>query len=280
MAAEHGPTASEYIVHHLTHLNSSGDKQSKIVDFTLINLDTVVISILLALLAAWMLRAAASRVTAGVPGRFVGAIESLVEFVHTQAKSIVHGDISYIAPLALTAFVWIAFMNTMDLLPLDVLPRLWEKYYELSGHDPHHAYLRVVPSADLNATMAMSIVVLCASIYYGIKIKHPGGFVKELFSAPFGKGLVLAPLNFALQIIEYAAKTVSLGMRLFGNMFAGELVFMLIALLGATATWWGFGLHFLTGLGWAIFHILIVVLQAFIFMMLTLVYIGQAHEGH
>ena len=280
MAAEHGPTASQYIVHHLTHLNSSGEKQARIVDFTLINVDTVVFSVLLALLAAWMLRAAASRVTAGVPGRFVGAIESLVEFVHTQARSIVHGDISYIAPLALTAFVWIAFMNTMDLLPLDVLPRLWEQYYEMSGHDPHHAYLRIVPSADLNATMAMSIVVLCASIYYGIKIKHPGGFVKELFSAPFGKGLVLAPLNFALQIIEYAAKTVSLGMRLFGNMFAGELVFMLIALLGATATWWGFGLHFLTGLGWAIFHILIVVLQAFIFMMLTLVYIGQAHEGH
>jgi F-type H+-transporting ATPase subunit a len=280
MAAEHGPTPSEYIVHHLTHLTSAGEKQSKIIDFTLINVDTVVTSVLLALLMAWMLRAAASRVTAGVPGRFVGAIESLVEFVHTQARSIVHGDISYIAPLALTSFVWIVFMNTMDLVPLDLLPRLWEGYYAFTGRDPHDAYLRVVPTADLNATMAMSIVVLFASLYYGIKIKHPGGFAKELISAPFGKGLLLAPLNFTLQIIEYAAKTVSLGMRLFGNMFAGELVFMLIALLGATATWWGFGLHFLTGLGWAIFHILIVVLQGFIFMMLTLVYIGQAHEGH
>src|SRR5690606_21124585 len=141
-------------------------------------------------------------------------------------------------------------------------------------------YMRIVPTADLNAPLAMSIVVLSASIYYGIKIKHPGGFLKELFSAPFGANIFVAPFNFLLNIIEYAAKTVSLGMRLFGNMFAGELLFMLIALLGAAATWWGFGLHFVAGLGWAIFHILIITLQAFIFMMLTLVYIGQAHEGH
>jgi F-type H+-transporting ATPase subunit a len=140
--------------------------------------------------------------------------------------------------------------------------------------------MRVVPTADLNATLAMSLVVLAASLYYGIQAKGAGGFVHELFSAPFGSGILLAPVNFLLQLIEYAAKTVSLGMRLFGNMFAGELVFMLIALLGATATWWGFGLHFLTGLGWAIFHILIVALQAFIFMMLTLVYLGQAREHH
>jgi len=126
----------------------------------------------------------------------------------------------------------------------------------------------------------MSLIVLFASLYYGIKIKHPGGFVHELFTAPFGKHILLAPFNFALQLIEYAAKTISLGMRLFGNMYAGELVFLLIALLGATATWWGFGLHFATGFVWAVFHILIVTLQAFIFMMLTLVYIGQAHEGH
>ena len=271
-AGSNAPTASEYIVHHLAHLNSSGAAQKKIVDFSIINIDTVVYSVLLAILAGWIMRAAANRVTSGVPGRFVGAIESLIDFVHMQAKSIVHGDVRNIAPLALTAFVWIVFMNAMDLLPVDLLPRIGELF---GIH-----YMRVVPSADLNATMAMSIVILGASIYYGIKIKHPGGFLAELFSAPFGKGIVLAPLNFVLQIIEYAAKTVSLGMRLFGNMFAGELVFMLIALLGATATWWGFGLHFLTGLGWAIFHILIVVLQGFIFMMLTLVYIGQAHEGH
>jgi F-type H+-transporting ATPase subunit a len=270
--ASHAPTASEYIVHHLTHLNTSGKAQEKVVDFSIVNLDTVFWSVAMALLAGFLMYRAARAVSAGVPGRFVGAIESMVEFVHEQARSIVKGDLTYIAPLALTAFVWILMMNTMDLVPLDLLPRLGEM---LGIH-----YQRVVPTADLNATLAMSLVVLFASLYYGIKIKGGGGFVHELFSAPFGPGILLAPFNFLLQLIEYAAKTVSLGMRLFGNMFAGELVFMLIALLGATATWWGFGLHLLTGLGWAIFHILIVVLQAFIFMMLTLVYIGQAHEHH
>jgi len=271
-AGSNAPTASEYIVHHLAHLNTSGAAQKNIVDFSIINIDTMFYSVVLAILTGWMMRAAANRVTSGVPGRFVGAIESLVEFVHEQARSIVRGDVSYIAPLALTVFVWIFLMNAMDLIPVDLLPRIGELF---GIH-----YMRVVATADLNAPLAMSIVVLCSSIYYGIKIKHPGGFVRELFTAPFGAKLVLAPFNLLLQLIEYAAKTVSLGMRLFGNMFAGELVFMLIALLGATATWWGFGLHFLTGLGWSIFHILIITLQAFIFMMLTLVYIGQAHEGH
>lgn len=271
-AGSNAPTASEYIVHHLSHLNSSGQAQAKIVDFSVFNLDTLFYSIALAILAGWIMYSAARKVTSGVPGRFVGAIESLVEFVHEQARSIVHGDVRYIAPLALTVFVWIVFMNTMDLIPVDLLPRIGELF---GIH-----YMRVVPTADLNATMAMSIVVLFASLYYGIKIKRPGGFFHELVGAPFGSKLFLAPFNLALQLIEYAAKTVSLAMRLFGNMFAGELVFMLIALLGATATWWGFGLHFLTGLGWSIFHILIVVLQGFIFMMLTLVYIGQAHEAH
>jgi F-type H+-transporting ATPase subunit a len=219
-------------------------------------------------------------VTPGVPGRFVGAIESIVEFVHEQARSIVKGDLTYIAPLALVSFVWIVLMNAMDLLPVDLIPHLWAMAFAAVGKDPHDAYMRVVATADLNATLAMSLVVLGASIYYGIKAKGAGGFVHELFSAPFGSNVFLAPLNLLLQIIEYAAKTVSLGMRLFGNMFAGELVFMLIALLGATATWWGFGLHFFAGLGWAIFHILIITLQGFIFMMLTLVYLGQAHEHH
>jgi len=278
--AAHAPTASEYIVHHLTHFNSSGHPQEKVVDFSIINLDTVFWSIAMALLAAFLMYKAARAVSTGVPGRFVGAIESVVEFVHEQARSIVKGDLTYIAPLALTSFVWIFFMNAMDFLPLDLIPKLWESFFSATGRDPHHAYMRVVPTADLNATLAMSIVVLFASIYYGIKIKGAGGFTHELFAAPFGSKWFLAPFNFLLQMIEYAAKTVSLGMRLFGNMFAGELVFMLIALLGATATWWGFGMHFVAGLGWAIFHILIVALQAFIFMMLTLVYVGQAHDHH
>ena len=271
-AGSNAPTASEYIVHHLAHLNTSGAAQENIVDFSIVNLDTVFYSVVTGLLMAFVMYRAARSVQVGAPGRLVGAVETLVEFVHEQARTIVHGDIRNIAPLALTSFVWIFLMNAIDLIPVDLPGRIGE----LFGIN----YMRAVATADLNATLAMAIVVLGASIYYGIKIKHPGGFVKELFSAPFGSGIILAPFNFLLNLIEYAAKTVSLGMRLFGNMFAGELVFMLIALLGGVATWWGFGLHFVAGLGWAIFHILIITLQAFIFMMLTLVYLGQAHEGH
>jgi F-type H+-transporting ATPase subunit a len=174
-------------------------------------------------------------------------------------------------------------MNALDLLPLDLLPELGLAI----GVD----YMRIVPTADLNATLAMSITVLSASIYYGIKIKQPGGFFHELFTAPFGTSknpffaLILGVINFALQLVEYAAKTISLGMRLFGNMFAGELVFMLIALMGTAFSLSLGGLllafgHILAGSAWAIFHILIITLQAFIFMMLTLVYLGQAHEAH
>ncbi len=277
MAAEtHAPTASEYIVHHLTHFNTSGEPQKDIIDFSLVNWDTVFWSVAMALLAAFLLYRAARLVHAGVPNRFVGAIESVVEYVHEQTRSIVRGDITYIAPLALTVFIWIAFMNALDFVPVDLPDFL----LRTTGLDHVIHYHRIVPTADLNGTLAMSLVILIASIYYGIKVKHFGGWVHELFSAPFGAHPLLAPFNLLLNLIEYAAKTISMAMRLFGNMFAGELVFLLIALLGATATSWGAGLHFLTGLGWAIFHILIVVLQAFIFMMLTLVYIGQAHEGH
>lgn len=276
--ASSAPTPSEYIVHHLAHLNSSGAAQKDVIDFSIINIDTVFYSILMAVVAGWLMYRAALRVHSGVPSRFVGAIESLVEFVHEQARSIVKGDITNIAPLALCSFVWIVLMNTLDLVPLDLMPRIGE----LVGLN----YMRIVPTADLNGTLSLALVVLVLSIYYGIKAKGFGHFLHELVAAPFGSSknpvfaIILGLANLAMQIIEYIAKTVSLGMRLFGNMFAGELVFMLIALLGATATWWGSGLGFLTGLGWAIFHILIIALQGFIFMMLTLVYIGQAHEAH
>ena len=282
MAAEHAPNASEYIVHHLTHLNSTGEPQKIIVDFSIVNWDTVFWSVLMASLAAFLLYKAARSVTSGVPGRFNGAIESVIEFVHEQARSIVKGDLTYIAPLALTVFIWVVLMNSLDFIPVD-LP---DWFLRTTGLNHTIHYHRIVPTADLNGTLGMSLIVLCAMLYYGIKIKHPGGFLHELVSAPFGTSknplvaVVLGVFNLLLQIIEYVARCVSLGMRLFGNMFAGELIFLLIALLGATVTWWGMGLHFLLGLGWAIFHILIVVLQAFIFMMLTLVYIGQAHEGH
>ena len=285
MAAEHAPNASEYIVHHLTHLNSLGHKQAALVDWTVFHLDTLFWSVSLGLLVILILARAAAKATSGVPGRFQAAVEILVEMVDSQAKSIVHGDRSFIAPLALTVFVWIFFMNAMDLLPVDLLPRLWGGAYAAAGHDPAHAYLRMVPTADLNATLGMSLGVLLLCIYYSVKIKGLGGWIHELFTAPFGSHPVLYPINFAMQMIEFVAKTVSHGMRLFGNMYAGELIFLLIALLGGawSLSAMGIGLaigHIVLGTAWAIFHILIITLQAFVFMMLALVYIGQAHDQH
>lgn len=283
-SSSNAPTAGEYIVHHLGHLTSSGKPQTSIVDFTVFNIDSVVVSVVLAILTAWVLRKAALSIEAGAtPNRFVGAVEFLVDFVHDLARSIVHGDVRHIAPLALISFVWIFLMNCMDLIPVDLLPRL--------GEAIGIKYMRVVPTADLNIPMAMSLTILGASLYYGFKIKRPGGFIKELFVAPFGMsknplyGGLLGIANFAMQMIEYVSKTLSLGLRLFGNLYAGELLFMLIALLGGSFAWSLGGMalgagHFLAGLAWAIFHILIVILQAFIFMMLALVYVGQAHDAH
>jgi len=269
--AAHAPTASEYIVHHLGHLSTK--HQDKIVDFSIINLDTVFWSVLMGVVGLSLMIYAARRATAGVPGRFQAFVEMIVEMVNDQAKNIVHGDRSFIAPLALTVFVWVFLMNSLDFLPVD----LFAGIFRLFGADPH---FRIVPTADLNGTLGMAVGVLALMLYYNVKIKGLGGFIHELFCAPFGSHPALWIANLGLNIIEFVAKTVSLGMRLFGNMYAGELVFLLIALLGSTATWWGFGMHIVAGSIWAIFHILIVLLQAFIFMMLTLVYIGQAHEGH
>ena len=292
-ADQHAPTAGEYISHHLVHLTNRA--QTGIADFSLtdpvLKLDSLFFSILLGVVGCFLLWSVARRVTSGVPGRMQAAVEFLVEMVDTQAKGIIHNEESrkVVAPLALTAFVWIFLMNAMDLLPLDLLPRLWAWVYGVMGHDPHHAYLRVVPTADLSVTLGMSVTVLLACLYYSIKIKGLGGWVGELFSAPFHAhgpaAILLAQINFTLQIIEFLAKTISHGMRLFGNMFAGELVFMLIALMGAVgfgsfggiALWFG---QIIAGAAWAIFHILIITLQAFIFMMLTLVYVGQAHDKH
>ncbi|WP_018230895.1 F0F1 ATP synthase subunit A [Methyloversatilis universalis] len=286
--AHHGPTPGEYIAHHLTFLNNTGEKQAELINWNLVNLDTVFYSVILGVIALFVLYRAAAKSTSGVPGRFQAAVEILVEMVADQAKGLIHSEESRrtVAPLALIVFVWIFLMNAMDFLPLDLLPRIWEGIYASAGHDPHHAYMRVVPTADINATMGMSIAVLLVCLYYNVKIKGAGGWAHELISAPFGDKLILAPFNFAMNVIEFLAKTVSHGMRLFGNMFAGELIFMLIALMGAA--WTGanapsfllaFG-HVVAGFAWAVFHILVVALQAFIFMMLTLVYIGQAHEGH
>ena len=286
MAAEGtGPTAGEYIVHHLTHLQTA--KPAAVVDFTVFNLDSLFFSISLGILTCGILWLAARKATAGVPGRFQAAVEFLVEMVDTQAKGIVHNAKSrkLVAPLALTVFVWIFLLNAMDLLPVDLLPVIFGWMFGLVGADPHDAYLRVVPTADLSISMGLSVSVLIVCLAYNVKIKGWGGWIHELFSAPFGDKWYLYPFNFAMQVIEFVAKTVSHGMRLFGNMYAGELIFMLIALMGGawalTATGIGLAIaHVIAGTAWAIFHILIITLQAFVFMMLTLVYIGQAHDAH
>ena len=283
MATEgHAPTASEYVIHHLTHLNNTGHAQENIIDWSVINLDSMFYSIVIGALTVFLLWLAARKATSGVPGRFQGIVEILVDMVADQAKGIVHSAESrrFVAPLALTVFVWIFLMNAMDLLPVDLLPRIWGGMYAAGGGDPAHAYMRVVATADLSATLGMSTGVLLLCLYYNIKIKGVGGWVHELLTAPFGSHPLLYPINFAMQIIEFVAKTVSHGMRLFGNMYAGELIFILIALLGSTATVFGFLGHVIAGSIWAIFHILIITLHAFIFMMLTLVYVGQAHESH
>src|SRR5512139_1825991 len=277
-----GVTAGEYIVHHLQHLQNA--KQSKIVDFSVINMDSMFWAIVLGIVGVWLLWRAARKATSGVPGRFQAAVEILVEMVDTQAKGIVHSAQSrkFVAPLALTVFVWIFLMNAMDLLPVDLIPAVWHSVGPAMGFKD---YMRVVPTADLSVTMGLSVSVLLICLYYNVKIKGLGGWAHELISAPFGAKWYLAPVNLAMQIIEFVAKTVSHGMRLFGNMYAGELIFMLIALMGGawalSAT--GIGLfigHIIAGTVWAIFHILIITLQAFVFMMLTLVYIGQAHDSH
>jgi F-type H+-transporting ATPase subunit a len=285
MSVEHGPTAGEYIVHHLTHLQNK--PMAGVIDFSVYNLDSIFWSVLLGVVASFFLWRAARGATAHAPGRFQAAVEILVEMVDGQAKGIIHSAQSrkVVAPLALTVFVWIFLMNAMDLFPVDLFPKIWEMVYGAAGGDAHHAYMRVVPSADLSTTLGLSTSVLLVCVFYNIKIKGIGGWVHELFCAPFGAHPLLWPVNFIMQMIEFAAKTVSHGMRLFGNMYAGELVFMLIALMGgaAAATLPGILLpigHIIAGSIWAIFHIMIITLQAFIFMMLTLVYVGQAHDAH
>jgi F-type H+-transporting ATPase subunit a len=285
-AEEHAPTSGEYIHHHLTHL--SNIETASPVDFHVIHWDSVFFSSLLGLVFLALGLLAARRVTSGVPGRFQAAMEWLIEMVDEQAKGIVHNATSrkMVGPMALTVFIWIFLLNAMDLLPVDLLPWLFQ---HASG-DPE-AKLRVVPTADISVTMGLSVGVLLSCLYYNIKIKGAAGWAHELVVAPFGTSknplfaALLGVINFCMQMIEFVAKTVSHGMRLYGNMYAGELIFLLIALLGGafTFTAGGFGLalmHIIAGTAWAIFHILIITLQAFVFMMLTLVYIGQAHDAH
>jgi F-type H+-transporting ATPase subunit a len=281
MSASNAPSAGEYIGHHLKHLQNK--EMSGVIDFSVFNIDSIFWGIFLGVVGSFLLWKAASKATSGVPGRFQAAVEILYEMVDTQAKGIIHNAQSrkLVSPLALAVFVWIFLLNSMDFLPVD----LFHTLFVMTGLDSSIHYFRVVPTADLSTTLGMSVSVLLICVYYNIKIKGFGGWFHELTTAPFGAHPILWPFNFVFQMIEFVAKTVSHGMRLFGNMYAGELIFMLIALMGGTAAMSLTGIllpigHVIAGSIWAVFHILIVALQAFIFMMLTLVYIGQAHDAH
>ena len=287
-----GPNAGEYIQHHLQHLQMNFSfenvKQTSLVDFSLFNLDSIFYSVILGTICCYVLWLAARRATSGVPGRFQAAVELLVEMVENQAKGVIRNANSrkLVSPLALTVFLWVFAMNAMDMVPVDLLPHSWHTVGPMLGFKD---YMRVVPTADLSTTLGLSFSVFLMCVFYSVKIKGIGGWSHELVAAPFGDRVFLYPINFLMQIIEFAAKTVSHGMRLFGNMFAGELIFMLIALMGgawawqfnplAGGFWLGIG-HVIAGTAWSIFHILVITLQAFIFMMLTLIYVGQAHDSH
>lgn len=284
-AAEHGEhamTPASYIGHHLKFLQQPvGDGGG----FWTLHVDTLFTSALLGVLVlgfiTWVVRGA----TAGVPSGRQALVEFIVEFVNNQVKGIFDKSYTFVAPLALTVFLWVLFMNAMDFLPVDIINK--------AVFEPLHIEeFRLVPTADVNTTFALALSVWFLMIGFGIKAKGLGGFLHELYAAPFGEpkltrnpvSWILAPLlalaNFAMQLIEYVSKPLSHSLRLFGNMYAGEIIFLLLWLLAATGAvhWWLASVFF--GAVWAVFHILIVLLQAYIFMMLTIVYISLAHEHH
>ncbi len=265
--------ATEYIKHHLTFWNSDPSA-----GFWSLHVDTFSVSLFLGFVFAAVFGLVARSAKLENPGRLQLFVEMIIEMVDTQVKEIFHGKSKVVAPLALTIFCWVFLMNAMDMLPVDLLPMAAQYIGAAMGHDPHHIYLRVVPSADVNATFAMSLSVMFCIIGFSISAKGFGGYTKELLTAPFHAegtvmSVILAPINFAFQMIELVAKPISLSLRLFGNMYSGELIFILIALLPIGAQW-------VLGAPWAIFHILVITLQAFVFMMLTIVYLSLAVESH
>ena len=261
-------TATSYIGHHLSY------REVKLGEgpFWTLHLDTLVTSIVLGLFVFgflwWVVRGA----TAGVPGRKQAFVELAVGFVDDQVKGIFHGSRSFITPVALTVFVWVLFMNAMDFLPVDIMAWIYEHVF-------HQHEWRQVPTADVNTTFALALSVWVLMIFYSVKVKGLFGWIHELFAAPFGSNPLLWPANFLFNMVEYISKPLSHSLRLFGNMYAGEIIFLLLWLWAATGLA-GTIFGSLLGVGWAIFHILIVALQAFIFMMLTVVYLSMAHETH
>lgn len=279
--ANSAPTSTEYIQHHLQNLVfgyhpehglgiAHGGEEAAAMGFWSINLDSMFFSIVLGALFIWLFRKAADSFTSGVPSLPQAAVEVIVEFVDTNVRDTFHAKNPMIAPMALTIFVWIFLMNLMDLIPVDFVPRL--------GEAVGIPYMKIVPSTDVNVTMGLSLSVFALMIYFSIKVKGGMGFLKELTLMPFGSSnpiiqAILIPVNLLLEGVSLISKPISLALRLFGNMYAGELIFILIALLPFWAQW-------MLSVPWAIFHILVITLQAFIFMMLTIVYMAMAHEHH
>jgi F-type H+-transporting ATPase subunit a len=284
MAAEHEtPSIGEYIGHHITFL--ANKKQTAVVDMSVIHWDSVFWSVLLAVVFAGTFFIVGRKATAGVPGKLQNFIELVVEFVDNQVKETYHGSSKLIAPLALTIFCWVFLFNFMDMVPVDLFPWIADRFLGLH-------YMKVVPSTDLNVTFGLSITVFILIIIYSIRFKGLGGFVGELTLHPFTfknkvVQAIVVPFNFILEFVPFIAKPVSLSLRLYGNLFAGEMIFLLIALftlgLGVESLltvggWVAIGAQLLLGLMWAIFHILVITLQAFIFMVLTIIYLSMASE--
>ena len=268
MAAEAELNATSYIQHHLTFLSTVNESGG----FWAVNIDTVVTSLILGVLAFGFLWSVTRKAASGVPSKTQAFVELAIEFVNDQVKGIFHGELKTVAPLALTVFVWVLFMNAMDFLPIDIMALIYDKVFHLHNW-------RGVPTADVNTTFALALSVFALMIFYSIKVKGLGGWIHELFCSPFGGNPLLWAFNLLFNAVEYLSKPLSHSLRLYGNMYAGEIIFMLLGLWAATGivgTLFGAVLN----LGWAIFHILIVVLQAYIFMMLTIVYITMAHEHH
>ncbi len=254
-------TSQEYIKHHLTNLTVGEG-------FWSWNLDTLGWSVFLGLVFLSIFRSVAKSATTGVPGKLQCAVEMIIEFVDESVKGTFHGKNAVIAPLALTIFVWVLLMNAMDWVPVDLLPWLIST---IGGIEMSHVYMKPVPTTDPNLTFALAGGVFFLIIYYSIKVKGVGGFMKELYGQPFGHWS-LYPINFLLEVVTLLARPLALSLRLFGNLYAGELIFLLIATLGL----YQLPVHFI----WATFHLLVIPLQAFIFMMLTIVYLSLAHEDH
>src|SRR5712672_867771 len=283
MAAETPSSANEYILHHLTFLQNK--EPSGILDFSVIHWDSVFFSVLLAIVFGGSFYLAARKATAGVPTRFQNFVELVVEFIDNQVKDTFHCPNKLLTPLALSIFCWVFLFYAMDILPVDLLPAI--------AHGAGVEHLKVVPSTDLNITFAMSLSVFILIIYYSIKMKGLGGFVAEFTLQPFSAKnpiakVLLIPANLVLEVVPFIARPISLSLRLYGNLFAGEMIFLLLAVLSlqgveqlASASGWALIFaQILLALLWAIFHLLVITLQAFIFMVLTVVYLAMAHEHH